>query len=201
MDNTYTNDIDLLLKLSKSDKKAYRFIYTNYYDNLCVYLYSFTNNDQLAEDIAQDILLKLWEKREQLKIHSSLKSYLYKSAYNAFINNYKSRKRINEKLEAIKFTKLNQMENKIEDIKIMEQRLLYLKSAIDELPPKCKEALLLSKIEGYKYKEIAEVMNISVKTVENHIAHAFKLLRGKMTSKKFLLFFVNFFKTKLLWES
>lgn len=192
-----SNDFNLVLKLSEGDRKAYRLIYTSYYNNLCIYLCSFANNDQLAEDIAQDVLLKLWEKREKLKIHTSLKSYLYKSAYNTFINNYKVNKRINKSLEAIKFERLNQIENEEEDVKMEEQRLLYLRLAIDELPPKCKKALLLSKMEGYKYKEIAETMNISVKTVENHITHAFKLLRRKIRNNKFLLFFINFFKVRL----
>ncbi|MEC3907195.1 sigma-70 family RNA polymerase sigma factor [Tamlana sp. 2201CG12-4] len=71
------------------------------------------------------------------------------------------------------------MENKAEDVKMMEQRLACLRLAIDELPPKCKKALLLNKIEGYRYKEIAESMGISVKTVENHISKAFKLLKKR----------------------
>lgn len=196
MDSNTTNDIDLILKLSKGDQKAYRYIYTSYYNNLCIYLCSYTNNDQLAEDIAQDVLLNIWEKRKKLNIHTSLKSYLYKSAYNAFINKYRANKRTEEKLEEIKFTSLQQLENREEDVKMMEQRLSYLKLAIDELPPKCKKALLLSKMEGYKYQEIAKTMNISVKTVENHISKAFKLLRKKMSSNKFLLLFINFFNSK-----
>lgn len=190
--NTVYDDKELIYKLSKNDRKAYKHIYTTYYNGLCIYLLSFTHDDYLAEDITQNVLLMLWEKRNKLKIHTSIKNYLFKSAYNLFIDDYRFNQKINKKLEAIKFDALNKIKENEDDKKLMEQRLLSLESAISELPPRCKEILKLSKIEGYKYKEISKMLNISIKTVENHMSNAFKLLKKKMLNTNFLLFFLRF---------
>lgn len=194
LNNIYT-DKELIFNLSKSDRKAYRFAYLKYYNNLCVYLLSFTHDKYKAEDIAQNVLLTLWEKRSNLNIHTSLKSYLYKSAYNAFIDEYRSTQKINKKLEQIKFDGLNIIDD--EDYELKEKRAKDLREAIKQLPPRCKEVITLSKIEGYKYKEISDILDISVKTVENHMSNGFKLLKKKLLSNKLFLFFLNFSLKKI----
>lgn len=188
--NFIYSDKELIYKLSKNDRKAYKYIYTEYYNSLFVYLLSFTKDDYTAEDIAQNVLMMLWEKRTKLNIHTSLKSYLYKSAYNAFIDSYKSKQKINKKLEAIKYEGLNKLINNNDDSYLKEQ-LSLLEKAIESLPPQCKKVLLLGKVEGYKYKEIAEELKISIRTVENHMSNAFRLLRKKMISKDTFILFLN----------
>ena len=172
----------LITRLKRSDRIAYKLIFLSYYDDLCLYLLNFTPNKHQAEDIAQDILLKLWTDRANLKIHSSLKSYLFKSAHNRFIDAYRKKSRQNEKLENIRITKLNDMlENNDE---LIENRLSRLNLAIEELPAKCKEIFILSKKEGLKYKEIAAKLGISIKTVENQIGKAFSRLKDKLFDSK-----------------
>lgn len=193
--DSYTEK-QLISGLKAGNRKIYRFIYLQHYNNLCVYLCSYTNNEQLVEDIVQNVLLKLWEKRRDINIHTSIKNYLYRAVYNTFIDDYRKTKRINEKLETIRFNGLNELiEN---DKQLEEERLIILRKALDSLPPKCKEILLLSKFEGYKYREIAEHLNISIKTVENQIVKAFKVLRKEIKKNNILSLFLSFLQKQHL---
>ncbi|WP_299556406.1 RNA polymerase sigma factor [Seonamhaeicola sp.] len=191
--NSYS-DKELVSALNEGDRAAYKYIYLTYYNDLCKYISSYTNSPQAAEDIVQNVLLKLWEKRTDLKIHTSFKNYLFRSAYHTFIDNYRKKKKINEKLETIRHHALNEIIEEHSSLK--EERLVALRKAIEELPPKCKNIFVLSKFEGYKYKEIAEILGISVNTVENQIGKAFKVLREKILNTKPLNFFLSFFENK-----
>ena len=73
----------------------------------------------------------------------------------------------------------------------MEERLSFLTKSIESLPPQCKKVLLLGRIKGYKNKEIAKELNISVKTVDNHMSNAFRLLRKSMLGKNIFMLFLN----------
>ena len=175
----------LLSLIKKDDSKAYAKIYTAFYSDLCKYLANFTNNKSLAEDIVQDVLLKLWVKRKELDIHTSLKSYLYRATYFGFLDHYRKNKRINENLELLRYNFLNEIIE--EDLQITEHRLFKLKDSIEKLPDRCKQIFLLSKFEGYRYREIADYLNLSVKTVENQIGKAYKILRNALLIFVFLL--------------
>lgn len=168
----------LVLRLKQSDQKAYEKIYRSFYNPLCKYLLNYTHNQSLAEDITQEVLIKLWTNRKKLATHTSLNPFLYKSAYFTFIDYYRKKKRINEKLESMRFELLHEVIE--EEEQFLEQRLNKLRSAIDQLPGRCKEIFLLNKYEGYRYKEIATRLNISVKTVENQIGKAFVFLRKRL---------------------
>lgn len=170
----------LLSKLKKGNKKAFEEIYVRFYSELCVYISNFTNNQLVAEDIVQDVLMKMWNNRADIHIHTSLQSYLYKSVYFKFIDHYKKKKMINEKLESVRYNLMNEImaEESPED----EIRVLKLRKAIDSLPDRCKEIFILSKYEGYEYKEIASYLGLSPKTIENQIGKAFIILREKLNN-------------------
>ncbi|WP_158655239.1 RNA polymerase sigma factor [Flavivirga eckloniae] len=187
---SYTNEA-LIDAFKNGDKEVYKYIYLTYYQDLCVYIKGYTNDKQAAEDIVQNVLLKLWENRDEIQIHSSFKGFLYKSVYYSFMDLYRKKKRINEKLESLRYNILNELIE--DDNELKEKRLLALRKAIEELPTKCKEIFVLSKFEGLKYKEIADALGISINTVENQVGKAFKILRKKMFENKYLNLFINFF--------
>ncbi|WP_027137975.1 RNA polymerase sigma factor [Gaetbulibacter saemankumensis] len=191
MDRLSHKENKLLDAVRKGDRQVYKEIYLTYYPELCDYIRSYTNDAQAAEDIVQNVLLKFWINRKDLQLHTSLKGFLFKSAYYAFMDAYRKKKRINEKLEAIRYDMVNEISE--EDHDITERRLKALKEAVDELPPKCKEVFVLSKFDGLKYKEIAEKLDLSINTVENQIGKAFKTLRSKMRDNRYLNFFISFF--------
>ena len=176
--NYSLSDTTLLINAIKNDdEKAFKFIYLSYYDMLCAYTLNYTGNISEAEDIVQDVLINFWERRHKLNIRSSIKSYLFRAAHNKYIDSYRTKKWKSEVLETIRQNALQPM---IEEEKVAgfsKAQIDALKKAIENLPPKCKEIFLLSKIQGKKYKEIAAICDITIKTVENQIGIAFKKLK------------------------
>jgi RNA polymerase sigma-70 factor (ECF subfamily) len=184
-DNAY-----LIKSLKNGDSKAYTFLVDNYHHKLCVYAYSLANNRGLAEDIVQNVFIRVWKKRENLKDEFSIKNFLYKSVYNEFIDAYRKQKLVFP-LEKKYIDALTCIIEE-HDASTLDDLINIVKKEIKDLPPKCKEIFLLSKEEGLTNIEIAEYKKISIKSVEGHITKAFSILRQKVGERTqgilFLLF-------------
>ncbi|NGY37515.1 RNA polymerase sigma-70 factor [Flavobacterium sp. XN-5] len=183
----FNNNDFLIERLSKGDEKAYEYLMNTYHHKLCVYANSLIRNIYAAEDIVQNVFVKVWEQRTRLKQSHSIQSFLYKLVYNEFIDQYRKNQSLFT-LEKTFFEALNTaaQENNAED---MERIVTVLNKEIKNLPPKCKEVFILSKQEGLTNVEIAEHLNVSIKTVEAQITKAFTLLRLTLQEKvKTILF-------------
>lgn len=172
------NDNTFLAKQLKAGKEsAYEFLMDTYYKPLCAYAYSLTNDVYLSEDIVQNVLVKVWNKKEKINPQLSIKSYLYKSVYNEFIDTTRKTKSISilqkKHIEGL----VEVVENESNDI---EKLIKILNQEIEKLPIKCKRVFLMNKKEGLTYTEISEYLNISTKTVEGHMTRAMKLLNEKL---------------------
>ncbi|WP_148044212.1 RNA polymerase sigma factor [Sinomicrobium pectinilyticum] len=167
------------------DDQSFTEIFNAHYIPLVAYICQYTQDRSEAEDIAQNSFVKLWEKRRELRIHTSLKSYLYSTAYNLFIDKYRQMKKTNDYLENLKEEALYEMSGQSET-ELMRQ-LELLESAIEELPPKCRNIFILNKKEGFTYKEVAEKLNISVKTVETQMRIAMIKLRERLKDNPLVL--------------
>ncbi|MDO5978233.1 RNA polymerase sigma factor [Flavivirga spongiicola] len=189
----FKNDTDLIRSLKKGEPKAYTFLVDSYHHKLCIYTYGLTNDHDLSEDIVQNVFVYIWKNRLKLKDHFLVKNYLYRSVYNEFIDQYRKRKTVMT-IEKKYIDALNHIVEK-EDENSLEKLIALVKKEIGNLPPKCKQTFLLSKQEGLTNIEIAEYLNVSIKSVEAHITKAFSILRktlgGKMNSILFLLFGIN----------
>lgn len=179
-----------ILNLKNSDKRTYALIIETYSPALMGYIFSLTNDKAFSKDIIQNVFLKLWEKREKLSINSSIKSYLFKSAYNEFINLYHKENSLSA-LEKNYHESLSHIAQNTDDDNF-EQLISEVFHEIDKLPPKCKEVFLLSRREGLTNKEIAKYLGISVKTVEAQITKSFKILRKRLSLKLILTLFMRF---------
>lgn len=190
MDKNYIKDSDIINALKNGDAKAYTFLVNNYHHKLCVYAFSLTNDNDLSEDIVQNVFMAIWNKKHKLKEDFVIKSYLYKSVYNEFIDQYRKEKTLLV-LEKKYFDALSSIVED-EDENSLEKLIKLVKQEIKNLPPKCKQTFLLSKQDGLTNIEIAEYLNISIKSVEAHITKAFFLLRKTVGEKVngilFLLF-------------
>lgn len=200
----FLNDKEFISSLKKGDSKGYQFLVTSYHQKLCVYANSLTNDSDLAEDIVQNVFMSIWKNRNKLKDQFVVKSYLYKSVYNEFIDQYRKKKAVLT-LEKKHIDALTYMVEE-EDEKSLEKLISIVKKEIDKLPPKCKQTFLLSKEEGLTNLEISEYLNISIKSVEAHITKAFSVLRKSIGNKVngilFLLFGNNnYFQTNLKNDS
>ncbi|MDO6738862.1 RNA polymerase sigma factor [Wenyingzhuangia sp. 2_MG-2023] len=172
----------LIEKLIDGDEKAYLSLIEIYYKKLYVYAYSLTNDYALAEDIVQNVFMKIWENRKKLNIKESLKSFLYKAVYNDFVNSFR-KKQSSLLLDKIYWETINEMTDE-EYFQETASKIELLKKEIESLPNKCKQIFLLSKEEGLTNVEIASYLDVSIKSVEAHITNAYHILRKKIEIKK-----------------
>lgn len=180
------NEKTLYNQIKQGNAHALKRLFNLHYEPLCKYVVQFTKSMPEAEDIVQGIFVRLWTSRETLTIVASPKAYLYRSAHNAYIDKFRKSKKEITLLETLKYEALSdQLE---EDETLLEQRIAKTKILINALPERCKEIVLLSKKEGYKNREIAEKLGISIKTVEAQLTVAFKKIREGFKDDKFLFF-------------
>jgi len=172
----YNNEKKLLSDLKKGEILSYNFLFDRYYNQLCIYVLKMSDDLAIAEDVVQEVMVTIWQKKAEIKVKSSLKNYLYKSAYHAFLHHIRKEKKNIDMLEELKWKSLLEVNNEIEE-NVFEERLKKINAAIEGLPPKCRHAFELSRFEKLKYKEIASVMEISPKTVEIHISKALSILK------------------------
>lgn len=180
----YDEDV-MLDKIREGDKQTYRLLFENYYKVLILYATSLTKNEPKAEDLVQNVFINLWTKRDTLEIRSSINSYLYKSVYNLFINDYRKELRNDNVLDKIHYEVLQQTIEEEENS--IKSKLDWVNKEIDSLPPKSKEIFVMNKRRGLSYKEIASILDISENTVDSHISRALKQIR-KNIPKSFLFF-------------
>lgn len=179
------SDQELIQLLKKGNQKAFKQIYHLYWDKLLYLAGKKLQDLQESENIVQDIFLSLWERRETLDIHSTLEGYLVVSVKYRVLNFLAAKQRLKLYQQDAKENTLEKtsMEYSM-DIKEMLSMLTVL---TDKLPEKCRLAYTL-RSEGFSYKEIATHMEISEKTVENHIGRALKELRVGVKQFMFICF-------------
>ncbi|MNK15556.1 ECF RNA polymerase sigma factor SigL [compost metagenome] len=175
-DYSKADERNLIKAIHAGDESALKSIYINYYQKLCVYILNFTTDRNLVEDIVQDTFLRLWNKRETLRTDGSLNAYLYKVTYNNFIDNYRKTKRLDDELENIRLASLAELLDDDHE-EVFRKRLQTVNDAIAQLPARCKEIFLMNKEKGMRYQQIADELEISVKTVENQIGKALQVIR------------------------
>lgn len=172
------DDKELTSQLIFGNEKAYMILLDTYHRRLYAYALTLTGNPHSAQDIVQNVFLNTWRSRKTLIPDLSLQSFLFRSVYNAFVNDYQQQKAAmilqNKYVEALTEVVEETNENDLARmIKIMNDE-------IDRLPPKCKEIFILSKKEGLTNREISKYLNISIKAVEAQITKAFRILRLKL---------------------
>lgn len=191
------NENDILIEsLRNGDEKAYTFLIDTYHHKLCVYANSLVKNIYSAEDIVQNVFIKVWEQRTRLKSDHSIKSFLYKLVYNEFIDLYRK----NQSLFSLEKTYYDALNSVVleDDSESFQRVLKVVNKEIESLPPKCKEVFILSKKEGLTNIEIAEHLDVSIKTVEAQITKAFSILRSSLEEKVKTVLLLLFGKKKKL---
>ncbi|WNH11212.1 RNA polymerase sigma factor [Thalassobellus suaedae] len=195
--STLFNDNTILIShLKKGDESAYAYLVNTYNRPLFVYVLSLTNDHDQSEDIVQNVFFKVWLSRKKLNLNYSIKSFLYKAAYNEFINQYHKNRAISN-LEKVYIEALEEVvDDKNSDL--LERKIALVNKGIKQLPRKCKETFLLSKREGLTNIEIAEHLGISIKTVEGHLTKAYYLLRENVGNQLSSILFLLFMKPNKL---
>jgi RNA polymerase sigma-70 factor (ECF subfamily) len=167
---------ELYSKLKKGDELAYKKVFDDFYPVLVAFANKYLRDVEWAKEISQNAFVKLYEKRHTIEITTSLKSYLFKMIYHDCLNSLKIRNRIKE--HYVDFSENNETQIEYNDYTEESEDEYRIHNAIENLPPKCQYIIKQSRFEGRKNKDIADELNISVRTVETHISHALKLIRS-----------------------
>lgn len=174
---TDTSDQQWLDALRGGDETALRSIFDRHYPLLLGDVYRIVPDEALCQDLAQEVFVELWRKRGELDIHTSLRAYLRRAAINKALNHIKANRRISfDEPDELRNT-ADTTERDIREQAVQESLEAALHRAIEALPEKCRLVFSLSRFENLSHREIAEKLDISVKTIENQITKAMKLLR------------------------
>ncbi len=173
-----TEDKELYIKLKTGDERAFQTLFRKYYPAMCHFACQYLNDNELAEETVQDMFVKIWEKRESLNIETSVKHYFFRSVRNHCLNQIQHEKIKKQYANAV--LESFQQEINTEQYYLEVDLVKRIEKSIDSLPPKRKEIFRLSREQGMKYKEIAETLEISVKTVEAQMGLALKHLREEL---------------------
>lgn len=163
-----SSDQELLENLKKECRDSFQILYSRYFRKLFAYAMALVKDQQIAEDLLQELFVGLWEKREVLVIEN-LGAYLKTALKNKIINIYKRNKYVDLDEDIIaSFSSPDSIEDKLQENDLEKE----FHSTLNRLPQRCRNVFYLSRIKMYQNKEIAEELNISVRTVETHISNA-----------------------------
>ena len=165
--------------LRRSDRQAYTQVFQTTYDPLYRYAWYFTHDAEAAYDVLQDVFMKLWQVRDRIDPAKSLKALLYQMVRNTALNHVRHAKRhAADALDevAVEPASMPRPEEAF-DVDVLET---HVRRWIDELPERRREAFMLSRYQGLSHVEIANIMDLAPKTVNNHIVLALQHLRSRL---------------------
>ena len=172
--------------IRSGDEAAFDAVFRQWYEPLCHYAARLADGDMdEAEDLVQQVFVKIWEQRARLDIAWSLKAYLYKTVHNAALN------RLRAARTRAKYLEFNaaQLENEqVPPDHAASELKERLQKALDLLPPQCRHVFELSRFEELKYREIADQLGISIKTVETQMGKALRIMRLQLADYLVTLF-------------
>lgn len=178
-------DILVFQLIQKDHESALKYLFNKYFKALSRYVNFYIKNHLESEEIALDIFIYIWENRQTIRIETSFEAYLFKMARNRSLNNIRTKKREIETLNQFDVEIPYSDENNIE----LQELEALIVEAINGLPDRCKEIFEKSREESMTNKEIASQMQISIKTVEAHIAKALKNIKKHLDNYHYLFLF------------
>ena len=200
---TSHTEAELIQKLRKGNTYAFEKIFSMYSKRLYQFSFSYLKSEKDSEEIVQDVFLKLWEKRKELKTETSFQSYLFTITLNLIKKQFRKQSRAEEYRS--KFMSQLQIENEdLETLITYKDVLTKLDQLIDQLPEKRKQIFIQRKHYEKPVKQIAQEMGISIKTVETQLTRAIRFLRSELHKENFenlfffsILIISDFFRNSL----
>ena len=179
------NDNKLFQEIKQGNRQSFERLFRSYYAPLCLFAHRFIDDPDDCEEVIQSFFLKIWEKRKGIDINTSVKSYLFGSVRNRCLNYIKHQKIKQQYQSNVVQSTSNDdySSNAFLEIDLIEK----INQCIAALPERRREIFILSREQGLKYREIADNLGISIKTVETQMGHALKELREKLKDYQQLL--------------
>lgn len=180
------------------DKAEFERLFKTYYPGLCNFALKYVADPDTAKEVVQTVFMNLWQKRETINLDTSLKAFLFRSVYNRSLNQLRDNKKF------VSFDASSEEDDggyaernhpsvtpaHMEEAELQGQ----INAALAKLPERCREIFLMSRFQEMKYQEIADKLNISVKTVEVQMSKALRILREQLKDQLPLLLLLLWFK-------
>jgi len=160
---------------STLDRASFEALFRKYFPALMTFALKYVPDEDSAREVVHNVFINLWEKKDSLDTSVPLKSYLFRSVHNRSLNVLRDHKKFADE-EMPDIIHEENIQSHMEAMELEDK----IKEAIDSLPDKCREVFELSRFEGLKNSEIAERLDISIKTVENQMTKALKIMREKL---------------------
>ncbi|MEO5995186.1 MAG: RNA polymerase sigma-70 factor [Chitinophagaceae bacterium] len=174
-----SNDTVMINLLGERNEKAFEQVFKSNFKSLHAYAFTILKDEVMAEEMVQNVFYKIWEKTAQLTISGSVTAYLYRAVYNESLN-YLKHQKVKAAYQSFSSFQMKNSSDSASKKLLLRELTEKLQTALNELPEQCRTVFQLSRFEELRYREIASQLNISVKTVENHMGKALKLLRLKL---------------------
>jgi RNA polymerase sigma-70 factor (ECF subfamily) len=168
------------VSISLNHSTEFEALFKSHYAMLVGYARKLLHEQEQAEDVVQQLFVNLWEKRESIEVGGSWKSYLLRSTHNSCLNQIKHQK---IKTEHVQHSLATEAISEQRDLLEEQEFNQKVKHAVQSLPPQCKKIFLMSRLQGKKYNQIANELNLSVKTIENQMGKALKVLREELKTQ------------------
>lgn len=177
MQQTISIDTQDFIAVARDDRNAFERLFRRYYRLLCDYGRSILGERELAEDVVQEVFIYFWNNREVIHIQMSVKAYLYTAVRHGALNVLKKqlieRKHNPQLTEFVEFLQTSEYSDE------EQEEINRIRQVMSELPKQCLKVFLMSAVDGKKYQEIADELDISINTVKTHISKAYRLIREK----------------------
>ena len=180
-----SDDRMLLAQMRAGEGHAFTILFSRYYDALCAFASGYTASRSEAEEIVEDVFVRVWELRDRLDVRESLKAYLYTATRNRALNRLRDEKAEARRLDETRFDDappgMGQPTPALDEAIHAAEFGRAVELAVEQLPPRSRQVFLLHRQHGLTYGEIAAALEISPKTVENLLGRALKHLRARLT--------------------
>jgi len=176
--NSYSvSDEALFAKIKEDNVFAFNALFTKYYKPLCFYANKIIGKSELAEEVVQELFIRIWENRLTMQIGKSVKSYLYRSVYNRSVNYIRDNKASGNTIDLDSSCSDHESYYNADNEILLSELETKLFEIIDEFPEKQKNVFLLRRFENLSYKEISQKLNMSEKMVEKYLGKSLAVLR------------------------
>lgn len=179
-------------KIRDGDTRAFENLFLEFYAPLCRFAWQYVRDNSIAEEIVQDVFLKLWQTRENWEPRGSIRSYLYIAVKNRALDIIKHKK-IEDNYIVEQIQSSNNKGQAVDDILHEKEFYKEAQKAITQLPERCRLVYILHRRDELSYNEIAEILDISVKTVESQMSRALRMLRKHLSHYLPLVLISNLF--------
>lgn len=176
------DDLLLLNFIRRGDQQAFKNLFDAYFTPLCRFMYIYINKKEVVEELVLDIFTYVWENKETLQVYLSFKAYLFQSARNRALNELR-KKNVTISLDELNADVADTYLDSLEK----DELFILVQEAVSALPDRCREVFQLSRNKNLSNKEIAEQLDISVKTVEAQITKALKKIKEFLGDAYFYL--------------